>query len=133
MLEKNPKRRFIILGLTFFGCLLILFFGTRLFHAYQKFNGHGPHGFAPKLETDVEQVRGWMTIPFISRMYGVPEPILYKALGIPEEGNHKKSLEDLDGEYFPEAAGTALQIVKATLLAHPAPPTPPNAPDAPLP
>lgn len=124
--KNNSKQRIVIICLIIFGCLLILFFGLRTFHAFQKFDRHGPPpgDFPEKIETDVERVREWMTIPFIAHMYGVPEPILYEALDIPEEGNHKKSLEDLNKEYFPETDGMVMEIVKATLLAHQPPPTP---------
>ncbi|MBL8091158.1 MAG: hypothetical protein JNJ43_12560 [Anaerolineales bacterium] len=126
MPNANSKQRIIIIGLTILGCLLILFFGLRAFRAFQKFDRHGPPpgDFPEKLETDVERVRDWMTIPFISRMYGVPEPILYDALGISPEGNYKKSLRDLNKEYFPENDGIVIEIVKATLLANQSPPTP---------
>lgn len=125
MLKINSKQRAVIIGLTILGCLLILFFGLRSLRAFQKFDGHGPReDFPNKIETDVERVREWMTIPFISRMYGVPEPILYEALEIPSDGNNKKSLEDLNKEYFPETDGIVIQIVKTTLLANQTPPTP---------
>lgn len=125
MSKINSKQRAIIIGLTILGCLLILFFGLRALRAFQKFDGRVPHqDFPEKLETDVERVRDWMTIPFISRMYGVPEPILYDALGISPEGNHKKSLRDLNQEYFPETDGVVIQLIKAALLANQKPPTP---------
>jgi len=125
----NSKQRAIIIGLTILGCLLILIFGLRSLRAFQKFDGHVPNNnFPEKLETDVERVRDWMTIPFISRMYGVPEPILYEAVGISGQGNDKKSLEDLNEEYFPETEGLVIQLVKASLLANQRPPLPPTAP-----
>lgn len=126
MSKINLKQRFIIIGLTIFGCLLILFFGLRSFHAFQKFDRHDPReDFPDKLETDVEQVQEWMTIPFISHMYGVPEPILYEALDVPfDKKNNKKSLEDLNDEYFPETDSFVIETVKATLLANQSPPTP---------
>jgi hypothetical protein len=127
MNTKNTSRqRIFVIGLTIIGCLLILFFGFRSLQAFQKFDRHAPpHGdFPDKLETDVEKVREWMTIPFISRMYGVPQPILYDALNIPRQGNDKKSLKDLNEEYFPETDGLVIQLVKAALLANQFPPTP---------
>lgn len=129
------RQKLFVIALTVVGCLLIIFFGWRAFHAFQKFDRHGPPphaNFPDELETDVERVREWMTIPFISRMYGVPEPILYDALGIPSEGNHKKSLEELNRKYFPETEGIVIQIVKETLLANQPPPTP-IPPDTPVP
>lgn len=125
-INSSQKQRLIIIGLTVLGCLLILFFGARAFHAFQKFDRHGPPDHFPeKLETDVEQVREWMTIPFIARLYGVPEPVLYEALAIPfDKKNDKKSLEDLNAEYYPENSGYVINAVKAALRAHQAPPAP---------
>jgi hypothetical protein len=125
MSKINSKQRVIIIGLTILGCLLILFFGLRSLRAFQKFDGRVPRdNFPQKIETDVERVRDWMTIPFIARLYGVPEPILYEALEISAEANDKKSLRDLNEEYFPESDGLVIQLIKAALLANRRPPTP---------
>lgn len=131
-MKNNSKQRIFMTALIIIGCLLILFFGLGALRAFQKFDGHAPppHVFPEQLETDVERVREWMTIPFIARMYGVPESILYEALAIPAWGNHKKSLEDLNREYFPESDGIVMKIVKATLLANQTLPTPIPPPTA---
>jgi hypothetical protein len=136
---KN-KQRALVIGLTILGFLFILFFGLRAFHAFRKFGGPPPppraHG---EVETDVEQIRDWMTIPFISRMYGVSDDILFKAIGISREGNRKKNLKELNEEYFPEADGLVIELVKAAILAHQSqplpdsPPMPDSPPVAPLP
>jgi|SRR5688572_988320 len=131
----QTKQKILVIVITMLGCLLILFFGLRSFRAFQKFDGHGPReGFPDKLETDVERIRDWMTIPFISRMYGVPEPILYEALGIPADGNDKKSLRDLNEEYFSETDELVIETVKTALLAnqHPSAPVLPETPVPPV-
>lgn len=139
--QLNQKQRALAVAFTVLGCLLILFFGLRAAHAFRKFGGRipPPHTRPPgEVETDVERIREWMTVPFISRMYGVPEEILFDALGIPAEGNRKKSLEELNKKYYPQSDGIVEEIVKAAILAHqttpmPDPPPMPNAPPAPLP
>ncbi|MBL8101216.1 MAG: hypothetical protein JNM02_01680 [Anaerolineales bacterium] len=121
---ENPKQRIFIIASTILGCLLIFFFGLRAFHAFMKFKGHRPPQPAPgQIETDVELIREWMTIPFIARMYYVPEKVLYDALDIPPRENRDKSLEEINKEYFPETNGLAMQLVKAAILAHQPPPT----------
>ena len=122
-MHTNSKQRVLIIILTNFGCLLILFFGLRAFHAFKKFNRHPPP--APgQIETDAERIRDWMTVPFVSRMYGISEEILFDALEIPGQGNRSKSLEELNDRFFPQADGLVMQIVKAAVLAHQSPPTP---------
>jgi hypothetical protein len=121
----NSKHSALIVIFTILGCLFIVFFGLRAFHAFKKFNRHPlPSPAAGQIETDVERIRDWMTIPFISRMYGVSEEIIFDALGIPPQGSRNKSLEDLNEEFFPQADGHVMQIVKTTVLAHQPPPTP---------
>jgi hypothetical protein len=120
--DNSKQRASIIVVMIILGCLFIAFFGLRAFHAFKKFNGYPPP--ADKIETDVERIRDWMTVPFIARMYDVPEEVIFDALGIPPQGNRKKSLEELDDEFFPEADGLAERIVKAAVLAHHPPPTP---------
>jgi len=121
--QATPKQRALVIGLIILGILFTAFFGMRVFHAFKKFDGHRPppHG---KVETDVELIRDWMTVSFIARTYRVPEPIIYDALKIPPQGNHDKSLKDLNHNYYPNANGFVLDTVKTTIVAH-QPPTPP--------
>jgi len=114
--QANPKQRALVIGLIVLGILFTIFFGMRAFHAYKKFGGHRPPP-PGKVETDVELVRDWMPIPFISRMYRVPEKNIFDALKIPPLGNHNKSLKDLNRKYYPNQDGFVLSTVKATLLA----------------
>jgi len=111
------RRQLINTVLIALGILIILFFGIRALHAFRQFNGH----HAPPMdhvETDVELIRDWMTVPFISRMYHVPEDILFQSLGISPEENRDKSLKLLNQEYFPDQDGYVIVVVKSTILAH---------------
>jgi hypothetical protein len=99
----------------------------RTFHAFREFRGHRPPGppFGDKqAETDVELIRDWMTIGFISHMYHTHPRMLYETLGIPPDGNEEKSLKQLNDEYFPDQANYVLTTVKAAIHAS-LPPTPP--------
>lgn len=126
----KSKQRVLTIVLTILGCLLITFFGLRAFHAFKKFNGHRPP--PGQVETDVELIRDWMTVPFIARMYAVPEKIIFDALEILPRENRDKSLEEINREYYPETDGLAMQIVKAAILAHQPPPKA-ASPPAPFP
>jgi hypothetical protein len=85
------------------------------------------------VETDVELIREWMTVPFISHTYHIPEKILFDALDISPITNHEKSLEDINQEYYPDVDGYVLDLVKKTILAHQPPSPPDSAPTAVVP
>jgi hypothetical protein len=118
----TPSRlRTLIFVLIFIGGVIVGFFGLRTLHAFREFRGHRPppppSADTQQIETDVELIREWMTIPFISKMYHVPPNVLFDALGIPANKNREKSLKRLNEEYFPEAEGIVLEKVKAAVLA----------------
>ena len=119
-----PSRvRTLIFVLIFMGGLIVGFFGLRTLHAIRELGGHRPPpppsaAEAEGSETDVELIREWMTIPFISKMYHVPPYVLFDALGIPANKNREKSLKRLNREYFPQAEGIVLEKIEAAVLAN---------------
>lgn len=116
------RQRTLITILIVIGSVIVGFFGWRTLHAFREFRGHQPPPpFAPDaaaIETDVELIRDWMTIPYISRTYHVPRKKLFDALGILSRGNEEKSLAQLNEKYFPEAPGIVLEVVKAAILVY---------------
>lgn len=116
------RQRVLITGLILFGIAIVGFFGFRTFHAFRKFRGHRPPPLPPaesqQIETDVDLIRDWMTIPYISRTYQVPRKLLFDALGIPPRGNEEKSLAQLNEEYSPQAPGIVMEVVKAAIRAN---------------
>lgn len=116
----DPRQRNFVIGLIIIGLMIIGFFGLRTARAFRQFHGHRPPPpFATEhVETDVSLIRDWMTIPFISRMYHVPAPVLFNALEIPEHGNKEKSLKQLNEEYYPQGEGVVLEKIKTTVLAN---------------
>ena len=122
------RQRALITILIVIGSVIVGFFGWRTLHAFREFRGHRPPPpFAPdaaQIETDVELIRDWMTISYISRTYQVPSKILFDALGIPSRGNEEKSLAQLNERYSPQTPGIIVEVVKATILAN-QPPLPP--------
>lgn len=116
----SPRLRTLVLGLIVLGILFVGYFGVRTLRAYREFRHHQPPPAAEaaqRVETDVELIREWMTIPFIAKMYHVPPNLLFDALGIQSARNREKSLERLNEEYFPEQEGFVLSAVKDALLA----------------
>lgn len=118
------KQRVLIASLIVLGILVAGFFGWRSFRAFKEFRGHSPNSFPPpaadaqEAETDVELIREWMTIGYLSHTYRLPRNLLYEALNIPPRGNEKKSLEELNQEYFPDQPGFVLETVKATIQSY---------------
>jgi hypothetical protein len=127
--NTNPKQKWLVIALIILGMLFTAFFGMRVARAFRKFDGHRPPSRG-EMQTDVELIREWMTISFVSRTYQVPEKILFDALDISPIANHEKSLKDINQEYFPDVDGYVLDLVKATVLAHQPPPLPDSAPTA---
>jgi hypothetical protein len=113
------QQRTLIIGLIAIGILIVGFFGLRTVRAIRQFREHPPPPpFATEqIETDVNLIRDWMTVPFVSKMYHVRQHILFDSLGIPEQGNREKSLKQLNEEYYPEAEGIVLEKIKAAILA----------------
>jgi hypothetical protein len=113
----------LVFVLIFLGGVIVGFFGLRALRAFREFGGHPPPppssaGDVEQIETDVELIRQWMTIPFISKMYHVPPNVLFDALGIPANKNREKSLQRLNKEYFPGAEGIVLEKIRAAVLAN---------------
>ena len=125
------KQRILILGLVVIGLLAVSFFGFRALHAFRRFNSKPPP-FPPatygqeEAETDVELIRECMTIPFIAKTYRVPAPLLFEALDLSPRGNDEKSLQQLNEEFFPEAPGIVLELVKTAVRAYQSPPAAPS-------
>ena len=116
------RHRTLIAILIVIGSVIVGFFGLRTLHAFREFRGHRPPPAsapdAAQIETDVELIRDWMTISYISRTYDVPPKILFDALGIPSRGNKEKSLAQLNEKYSPQTPGITVEVVKAAILAN---------------
>ena len=131
------KQRLLFNGLIVIGLAFVVFFGIRFVHAFREFNGHRPHHFPPSGSqsaiTDVNLIRDWMTIGYISEAYRLPRNLLYEAVNIPPNGNEHKSLKQLNDKYYPKIPGYVLEKVKATILAkEPTPTASPSGTSVPL-
>lgn len=130
----NRRRlRLLVLGLIAIGLITVALFGLRALNAFREFRGNRPAPVdvfmqSQSEEANVELIRDWMTIPFIARMYQIPQSILYEALDIPRRGNEGKSLTQLNSEFFPEAPGIVEIKIKAAILENISPELPPNPP-----
>ncbi len=107
--SRNEQRIFIILIIL--GLSLIMFFGLRTVRSYIRLQRMG---LKPGT-TDVEAIRGWMTVPYIATAYGVPEEYIFKEIGIPAEENQKKSLSQLNRKYAFGEKGVIVEAVKTAI------------------
>lgn len=119
---RPSQLRTFIVGIILLGLLIAGFFGTRALLAINRFRGHPPPPLPAAeaehaVETDVELIRDWMTVPYIAETYGVPARFLFEALGIPARGNEEKSLAQLNEEFSPGAPGIVIEVVKNAILA----------------
>src|SRR5688500_20069207 len=111
----TSRQRTLITILIVIGSVIVGFFGWRAFRAFNQVREHRPP-FAPdaeQIETDVEWIRDWMTLSYISKTYHVPSKILFDALGIPSRCNEEKSLTQLNERYSPEIPIIIVEVVKA--------------------
>ena len=106
---RSSSRRVLTIALVVVGLGLVGFFGLRAYRAYTRFQLDAP---ANGLH-DVEAIRGWMTLPYIARAYGVPEDALFDALSIPKAGNTRLSVKQLVAKYDrdPQATRQTIQQV----------------------
>ncbi len=111
--SPTPPRweRVLTIGLIVLGLILIGFFGVRTVVSYIRIQ---QTGLQPGV-TDVEAIRGWMTIPYIATAYRVPEEYIFKHVGIPQEGNQNKSLGQLNREYAYGQQAAILNAVKEAI------------------
>jgi hypothetical protein len=124
------KQRLLTISLIVLGILIVGFFGLRAVHAFGEFRRHGPPPPLGKafdkepMETDVELIRDWMTIPYISMTYHVHPKAIYEALAISPKGNDEKNLAQLNDDFFSDKPGIVLEMVKAAVQANQPIPTP---------
>lgn len=117
-----PWLRTLVVIFIFAGIFLTVFYANRLWRvAIDIRRNHSRPG-----ATDVQLIQDWMTVPYIARAYTVPEDYLWQGLGIPAEGNRRRSLRILDRLYAGSQPGYFLNQAKGLILEYQAqhPPTP---------
>ena len=103
--------RVTAIGLILLGLLLVGLFGLRAVRSTIRIQ---QSGLKPGV-TDVAEIRGWMTVPYIATAYRVPEDYLFEQIGLPQAGNRQKSLSQLNREYAPGAPGAIVSAVQAAI------------------
>jgi hypothetical protein len=106
----------LIAVLILVGLGLMLFFGGRAYRDYRRLQ---QQGLSPGV-TDVEAIRGWMTLPYVAHAYGVPEAALFEELGVPQAANEKLSIKQLADKYGREPTEVRVAIQQVILRYQPA-------------
>jgi hypothetical protein len=132
--DRSHLSKWLIVILVVAGLALVGFFGWRTFRDHRRWEQRRQ----VPLATDVEAIRGWMTLHYVALTYGVPPPLLSDGLGIPQEADNRDlSLTEMAEKYgrdSTEFLQTVQQIVRshiATRAAEPPPPGPPPPPGTP--
>lgn len=104
-------RRWLGAAALLLGAGMLVVFGLRGWHQYQ---------YAQRVasgQIQVETLRGWMTLPYIAKAYGVPEARLREGLGLPAAGGEERSLRDWfeDADIAPEEGR---RRIEALIVAH---------------
>jgi len=113
----------ILIVLVLLGLLVAAASAMRMFRR--------PRGPLPPRQTDVSLIAGWMTVPYVSRTFGVPPDEIFRGIGIARDGNERKSLNELAaaaGRSPGELVAAVQAVVKAFQASHPAPPSKPGGP-----
>ena len=128
------KQKILTYILIAAGTLAMIFFGMRAMRSFMRMRGEGPFGKPPPAsQTDVSLIRDWMTVPYVARTYNVPPDALFKALDIPQgKENHKKSLKELNDEFYPDQDGAVLAHIQASIQAMQKQEPPPPFPATPI-
>lgn len=130
MAESNSFRnapawqKTLVIGLIVLGAALVIFFGLRAVRAAVRIHDRPPR----PASVNVEEIREWMNLRYIARVYAAPPGYLCNELGIPCEDNERKSLVELNQTYFPDESDKVLTVVKAAVQAWLDEHKPPDAP-----
>jgi hypothetical protein len=103
------------------GIILVIIFGFRAVRSFLRIQFTS---LEPGV-TDVELIRGWMTVPYIATAYGVPEEYIFEQIGVPQEGNQEKALRRLNFDYFEGEPEAILKVIQEAIrqyqVEHPPP------------
>ncbi len=98
----------ILVAVIVLGLGLSLVFGLGALRGARRM--HGARRQASSLDT--QQIQGWMTVPYIAKVYHLDPAELYRAASIPSLGSDSKSLQALNRELFPGQQGLVFQRIQ---------------------
>ncbi len=132
MTTRLTRRPYLIAGVTVALVVVLVFGGRAAWRLGHRLLGPPP----PPRQTDVSLIADWMSVPYVSRAYRIPQPELYRALGVEPEGRRVRPLREIarDSGRTPDEVVTVVRETVSTWQeARPGPPTPFGATPPPLP
>lgn len=119
---SQQRKRLLLLGTFIVALTITLFFGVRLVRRIL---------YRPTREP----IRAWMNIGYVARAYGVPPPVLEKALGLPPgPPPDRRPISDI-AKAQNRTTSEVIQIIEKAIAEarppdhHPPPPPPTNTPN----
>jgi hypothetical protein len=73
-------------------------------------------------QTDVTQIAGWMTVPYVARTYRVPPEEVARAVGVPLDQAERRSIDEIaraDGRATDQVVASVRDAVSAFHASHP--------------
>ncbi|MFN8542325.1 MAG: hypothetical protein U0232_33210 [Thermomicrobiales bacterium] len=123
-IRQHPWRAIPLAILLVLAACLLLVVGVRSVRAYQ-----GMRNEQRVRAGEAVGVRPWMTIPYIARVYGVPEDELFRALGIANTEQHRRvPLQVLAREERRDLSADIARLNAEIDARHPTPATPQRVP-----
>jgi hypothetical protein len=105
------RRTWLIAAVLLALIVAVLFGGRAAWRLGRRLTGPPP---LPPRQTDVSLIADWMSVPFISRGYRVPEPELFEALGTTPEGRRMRPLREIAQETG-RSSDEVVEIVRQTV------------------
>ncbi len=122
---RSRREKILTIGLIVVGIFLIVFFGFRAARSFLRIQFTG---LEPGV-TDVELIRGWMTVPYIATAYDIPEEYIFTQIDVPQKDNREKSLRYLNFDYFEGEPEAILKVVQEAITQYKTDHPPPNETD----
>lgn len=123
--NQSNRKRLVVVILIAAGLLLVIFFGMRTIRGFARLRQMDRR----PLSTDVELIRGWMTVPYVSNNYRVPVEYLAKTCNLPPPEKHE-NLADINKKIAPDKKGLVVDCIKDAITTfqktHPTPPAGPQ-------
>lgn len=120
--DRRGKETWLIIGLGIIGLLLVVLFGVRAVRSFTRIDRSQLDPRSPR----VEEIRGWMTLPHLAKVFHVPEPYLVEQLGVSPEDAHHMDLRELSRTQSPDAPEEFMERVKEAIRSYPTERPPPR-------
>src|SRR5215210_1368568 len=107
---RVTRRPYLVVAVAVAFVAVLLFGGNAAWRLFRRFDRPPP---VPR-QTDVSQIAGWMSVPYVARAYRVPPPELFDALGVSPDGHRATTLDAIAAETG-RSSDDVLAIVRTTV------------------